>query len=168
MRPHKPDQVATAPTLVGTHGRAWKRDNAAARARYNVAEQDDAQISMWIVEAPAAHPFWHSYMVSLVHLRPMPDGRETILYHPDASHELVIFALDPEQPRQPSIDGAFPNLLHPANFAAQLIMASDEEAASRIEGAVSLILSGELSPDTDHLSKWRALFGDNMIRKEFR
>lgn len=162
----KPEPVIVPPTITGTHGRAWKCDHAAFVAKHGVKPGEvDATVVNWLIEAPWAHPFWHSYTLTLVHLRPMPDARPTIFYLDGASHELWLYALDPGKPREPAIRGeAFPSWLTPSNFAAQIVAPSDEAAAARIEGAVRRICDGTLSPDTDFIRQWMHLFGDNMIK----
>jgi hypothetical protein len=164
----KPEPMPPA-TKQGLHGRAWEVNWEAYRAHLDVAAADDATLAGWIVEAPWAHPLWHSYMVVLVHLRPLPDGRKTLLYREDASHEFWIYALDPDKPRAPAIEGkASAHWLTPVNFAAQLAETSDAAARTRIEGAVDLIIAGELNPDTDAQRQWEALFGNAMIKPEWR
>lgn len=157
------------PSQQGTAGRAWTCNYAAYRDSRGVSPEDDASIGFWIVEAAWAHPVWHSYALILVHLRPLPDNRKTILYRPDATHELWIYALNPDKPRAPAVLGEqLAHFLTPMNFAAQIAEASDTSARTRIEGAIDLIVAGELNPDTDAQRQWEALFGDAMIRPEWR
>ena len=117
-----------------------------------------------VVEAPWAHPIWHSYAVILVHLRPLPDGRPTKFYLAAATHEIWLYALDPDQPRQPMIEFGQPKWLTPMNFGAQFIAASDEAAKLKVEEAVQDIVAGKLSPDTDFIRHWAYRFGDNMLK----
>jgi hypothetical protein len=138
------------------------------RSKLGLTAVEDASLDVWLVEARWAHPLWHSYLIPLVHLRPMPDGRKTILYRDDATHEFWVYALDPGQPRLPALTDAKPSVLTPVNFAAQLVQPSDDSARALIEGAVDLILSGELNPDTDARRQWEALFGKAMIKPEWR
>lgn len=162
------DAVPIAPAISGPAGRAWRIDLDHFRTSAGAA-LNHTGIAGWIVEAPAAHPFWHSYWVTLVHLRPVAGMPDAILYDPRATHELLIFALDPGVARLPAIKGDTPpSRLEPVNFGAQLVDQQDEGAAAIVESAVSLIVTGELNPDTDARRQWRALFGDNMIRPEWR
>lgn len=157
------------PQRIGKFGRAWLFEYETIRKKLGVNPEDDATLGGWIVEAPWAHPIWHSYGIFLVHLRPLPDGRKTFRYREDATHEFWIYALDPAKPRAPILVGeSSGHLLTPVNFAAQLVEKSDGSAVSRIEGAIDLILSGELNPDTDAQRQWEALFGNAMIKPEYR
>lgn len=162
---HLSDPVSIAPTIDGPHGKAWAVDLDHARNILGVRVEDDGTVAAWIVEAPWAHPFWHSYVIVLIHLRPMPDGRSTKMYLPGATHEMWLQALDPEHPRAPAISGNGPwHPLKPSNFGAQFIEEADLTAAARIRDAVQRICNGSLNPDTDYIRQWMHLFGDNMIK----
>lgn len=147
-----------------TLGRAWRCDLPALRRRLKLDPARDAAILQVVVEAKWANPTWHSYFVSLIHLRDIP-GLRTIFYFADATHEIVVEAIDPGKRRLPIILGESPGVvstLRPANFAAQIVEISDELAIERVEKAITMIVRGELSPDTDHRAAWCGLFGDNM------
>lgn len=155
------DQIDVAPTHEGPHGRAWKIDFEGAYKRRGIVQR--AEVAEWVVEAPWAHPLWHSYALVLMHLRFMPGS--TVKFHLDgASHELWLMALDPKASRQDMITSAEMVPLQPMNFAAQIIEPSDDAAVARVEKAVQLICAGRLSPDTDFIRNWVALFGDNMLK----
>ena len=159
-----PDVVSAAPTIHHSRGRAWRVD--LEKVRRSLDGPPDAAVALWIVEATWAHPLWHSYAISLVHLRPMPDNRRTLFYLAGATHELVVDAMDPRVPREAAIAGdVAPARLRPTNFAGQFIADSDEAAAQRIANTVADICCGRLSPDTDHLSQWVARYGDHMVKR---
>jgi len=169
------DPVAIEPDVADVHGKAWKVDLAAFRAKLDVRPEDDGTVAVWIVEAPWAHMIWHSYAVILLHLRPLPDASTTKIYLDGATHELGVYALDPDGKREPLIRGAAgfgdagaANFLTPLNFAAQFVEPSDAAASERIEKTVRAICAGKLSPDTDFIRTWMHLFGDNMIKPEYR
>lgn len=163
--------VEIKPAFEGQHGQAWICDLPALLNLSNLKPEDDACLRMWIVEAPWAHPVWHSYLIYLVHLRDMPDQRPTIFHVPDATHEFVLYAMDPDADREAVITGRvmpFKMCLQPVNFAAQLVEIRDDLAIERIEAAIRDICDGKLSPDTDAQSQWIERFGNNMIKKEWR
>jgi hypothetical protein len=173
MRAPIKDLIVKAPDIVGPHGKAWRCDLAELLRTQNVKADDNAGLVQWIAEAPWAHPIWHSYMLTLMHLRPMPDNRPTQFYLEGATHEMWLYALDPEGKREPVILGAplgrdTCQPLTPMNFAAQFIAEDDEAAAIRIHDAVRRICEGKLSPDTDFIRHWMHLFGDNMIKDKAR
>ena len=161
--PHTEDVVTTPPTIDGDYGRAWLFDTERLR-KIIAREYPDTTVATWMVEAPWAHPLWHSYFFAVVHLRPV-EGLDTRFYIEGATHELWLYALDPAVPRQPMLDTGDLRYLHPANFAAQIIVADDTAAAAEIRHAVDLICAGRLSPDTDFKSAWISLFNDSMVLK---
>lgn len=154
--------IVTIPDKVGPYGRAWRCDLDAFRAAHPA--RVDTTLASWIVEARWAHPLWHSYNIFLTHLRPTPGLPDATLYRSDATHELVLFALDPQQPREQQLRSSRPAWLTPANFAAQLAEPTDQAAIARVDASVDLVLSGELNPDTDAHMQWCALFGSSMVK----
>lgn len=157
----------TAPAITGLHGKAWKRDTTAVWERRGRQGPDPSlAVADWIVEAVYAHPLWHSYHLICYALRPHPSVQgETKIYLEGATHEMVLYALDPQKPR------ALNDVMHwlsPCNFAAQIKAHTDAEAMLRIYAAVEDIVAGRLSPDTDFRSMWARRFGDNMIKREWR
>ncbi len=167
------DPITAVPILVGPGGRAWKSDvtamiRAVERERPDLA-REDSTLAHWVVEAPWAHPAWHSYAIVLIHLRPIPGGREPVFHMREATHEMWVIALDPETTRQDLIDGRkLPKspYLSPVNFAAQFIELEDHLAEERIRSTVEQIVLGKLSPDTDYRRLWIKLFGSNMVTKK--
>lgn len=157
--------VLVPPAIEGPHGRAWSCDIDAQRRVLNVAPENDGTVAHWIVEAPWAHPLWHSYSIMLVHLRPLPRGQKTLIYLDGATHEIWVMAIDPNADRNEimrrSVEGDW---LTPKNFAAQFIAPSDDSAKDRVAAAVRGICDGMLSPDTDFQRDWIGLFGDNMFK----
>lgn len=127
------------------------------------AGKADAGVSGWLIKAPWAHQLWHSYILFLLHLRPLEGFPWPKIYVKGATHEIVLFATDPEAKIQ--LDKpASAYLLHPPNFAAQFISDGDETAALKIQEVVVKIVEGRLSPDTDHTQSWIAIFNAGMIK----
>jgi hypothetical protein len=156
-------------TKTGPFGRAWTCDVDAFALAKGIAPDAHATLAQWIIEARWAHPIWDSYAIILMHLRPMADGRETLIHREGATHEMLVFALNPEHPRSPTIHGTGPvHFLQPVNFGAQLVEPDDAAAMTRIEDTVDRIINGTLNPDTDALSQWIALFGDHMLKREWQ
>lgn len=122
-------------------------------------------MSAWIVYAPWAHPGWHSYLLSVVHLRESEGAKPPVINLPGATHELMLLALDPGYPLQAR---RLPHFLTPPNFVGQFVADSDEAAAERVAGDVRDICAGLLNPDTDALRQWIARYGDNGIKPEYR
>jgi hypothetical protein len=164
------DKVERKPDVQGTAGRAWLCD---IEALYRAARKDRSEYSLidqWVVEAPWAHPVWHSYLLVLIHLRPIPGMPPPKMYLQDATHEMWLYALDPDKSRREIIESAnmSGSLLQPMNFGAQFIELSDELASERIRRTVQDICDRKLSPDTDYRRDWQKLFGSWMVKEEFR
>jgi hypothetical protein len=164
---HDIKPVAKAPDIEHMFGKAWLVDISTLR-KQETPPPPDATVAMWVVEAPWAHPAWHSYLVFLIHLRKMDDSVETLLYVDGATHEMHVYAMAPEADREALIAGTdikyINGVLHPVNFAAQFIAADDEAAKARVQVSVNSICLGALSPDTDYRQKWVMLYGDNMMK----
>ena len=161
------DPITTHPTRWGSFGRAWRIDVRMLLIANGRDPEGDAGIDLWLVEAPRAHPVWHSYMMLMMHLRPLPDVADPIIYLPGATHEFELWALSPDAKRQDIIDtggGWMRWRLEPMNFAAQII-ATDEEAKDRLLGSVLEILQGTISPDTDYRQWWVQSWGDSMLKE---
>lgn len=151
-------RLSLTPTRIGLHGRAWLMDLAAMRAHYGKV---GAEVRGWIVEAAWAHPMWHSYMVMAVHLRQAEGFPPAVIHLPGATHEVMVYALDPQHTA--TVDRT-PRFLLPANFHGQWIAASDDEAGAKVDACVDEILDGTLSPDTDFRRDWIARFSASNMK----
>lgn len=160
--------VEKEPDILGSKGKAWKIDIQETLRRQKIDERDDASVSMWIVEAPWAHPVWHSYAIFCVHLRPMHDNRKASIYKDGATHEILVYAMAPDCDREEVISKGSPMgscLLHPVNYGGQFIEITDDLARARVWNTVDEIVNGLLSPDTDFLQQWVRRFGGDMLKK---
>jgi len=103
------------------------------------------------IHCPKAHPAWHTYLVSIVHLRPVEGLPPPNLAHPDASHEIMIQAMDPRADLGTDSPALVPprSVLQPPNLVHQLRAQSDAQARTLFDAFVLAIAQGELSPDTD-------------------
>lgn len=165
----KPDEVTTPPTMSAEHGRAWEIDLPKIREYFRTAEgrdnPNDNGIAAWVVEAPWAHPVWHSYWLALIHLREIPGGEPVWRKEPTRTHQLFVMALNQDHPREALLKGEDrPHFLMPLNFSGQFEAADDEAAIARVRGTVQLIIEGKLSPDTDFLRMWVQLYGADLVK----
>jgi hypothetical protein len=149
------------PDLQGANGLAWKHDIEACARRYPSGPTAELTVASWIVEARYAHPIWHSYVIAAVALRDVPGVPKAVIHRPGATHEVMVYALNPDKPRAVN-DG--PRFLTPANFHGQWIAGSDAEAARFIEETVQLVIDGNLSPDTDFRRNWIARFSASNMK----
>lgn len=89
-----------------------------------------AQVSLWFVHSPGDHPFWDSFMISIVHLRPLDENDKPHLEFPEAGYELVVAALDPSKSPRPNDTDTW-EILHPINVKEQFT-ATDDAAVEKI------------------------------------
>jgi hypothetical protein len=141
-------------------------------AGFSEAEADtDGGVFSALISAPYAHPVWRDYWLMVVHLRPVVrEGNDlpTIMYLPDATHEMWLYALDPDFTLEQHDKMARPRVLLPMNFAAQLVRPSDEAVIEEMRELAKEIEDGRMNPDTDNARAWRQRFGDNMVKEEWR
>jgi hypothetical protein len=132
---------------------AWREIHPAAAGVFNAA---------WIINAPWAHPVWHQYAMLLYDLTtPHPDG-PSIIHLPGATHEFLLYALDPAHPvaKDAPIHKITIRRLHPANYGYQFKADSNDAALERVQAIVDAIVAERLSPDTDFRQQWNQLFPD--------
>jgi hypothetical protein len=113
-----------------------------------------------LFRCPWAHPLWSDYVLSVCDLD-SPGKKPPIKRDPTATHELLLYALDPEYP----VDFSAPitrryQPLQPANHGYQFRAGSNQAAWSRAKALVDDCLSRRLSPDTDYRSMWDARMAD--------
>lgn len=155
----------TPPDMTGQHGAAWRVNLAAVIAKYPAGPPMELTPCAWVVHAPYAHPIWHSYAIACVALRHHERAPVPRICLEGATHQIMVWALDPEHPV--TVDDR-PRLLTPLNFGAQFIAESDVAAVKRIDETVRDVIEANLNPDTDAVQQWFARFGDNMVRRDER
>lgn len=153
----------TMPDLTGIVGKAWRHDLEAAVVRMGLEDRPPAEltVSSWVVYAPCAHPLWAYYWIGCVSLRSIPNAAPPLILIPNATHEVMVYALNPDI--DPAIDDG-PQMLLPANFHGQFIEACDEDAAARVQASVKEVVAGLLSPDTDFQREWVRRYSDSNMR----
>jgi hypothetical protein len=149
------NEPAREPDTLGASGRAWKVGVPDETPDF----QREAECGVWIVHAPHAHSVWWWYAVMVVSLREIPGAPPSRLQFPGASHELLIVALNPEEPL-PDVDrwgaaGTPPvRYLTPIDQCVQFIVADDEQAQTLANLVVDVIADG-MSPDQDFRGWWQ-------------
>lgn len=169
LEPAKVLDKVTLPAIHEGHvGRFWRGNLTQLYKTFpNPNGQPDGTVAYWVIEAPWAHPVWHSYTAVLVHLRDI--GLPTKFYLEGATHEIWLYAMTPDKPRDGAVRGRVSPLelaMTPKQFAAQFIEPNDQAAKARVEVALEEVCAGRLSPDSDrhHQLEWARRFGDNMMK----
>lgn len=141
-----------AETLTGTFGEAVPIDLDPARDRL-----PEHTLAVWLLNLPQAHPFWSQYLLSLVHLRGMPDQT--------SSHQLMLLALNPERgpftPENLWEEQQGPGwFLSPPNIVENLADATDDQARELVDLVARGLVDGVLDAEPDGImgarSHWRA------------
>ncbi len=140
------------PDYKGSAGRAWELPIRLGRH----AVKHSAALGGWLVDAPLAHAFWRYHTATLVHLREVPGVEPPIIVLPGATHELMMWALDPAFDHQidPSVMHTMTHMLTPIDFAEQFTVRTDRRALDIARLAIQRCINGELLPDTDSRQAW--------------
>lgn len=146
-----PHAYAEPPTTEGATGAAWEVPNPTAEV---LAIRPDwtGCLGTWVVH-PAVTPMpWHHYVVSVIHLRPIPGVRPAHIRRPGATHEMIIVALDPSAAPMPLTPMTDPDAyagshLSPPNLTHQLVGATDEQARWLLRTLVDAIVGKGINPE---------------------
>lgn len=153
----------TEPTMRGRLGNAWLIDQEAVGRRHGIVYDPRASVTLpsWIASASYAHPLWSHYAILCVALRDVPGVPKAIVHLPGATHEVLVFALDPDT--KPAVDD-MPRALQPINFSGQFVEADDMAAAARVQQAVQDVIDGTLNPDSDFRRQWVERFSGSNLK----
>lgn len=134
-----------------------------------------ATLSHWFVHAPAAHPLWPQYLFFCVHLRDVEgQSRPPFRRWPDASHELLLLALNPELgPWAPETFAekmlaprAVSAWLSPPNVVEQLRAATDPQAVELTVLLAHALVDGHVPIEPDDVrngrARWREVIDSTM------
>lgn len=118
----------------------------------------EASLAGWHMHCPHAHPFWSWYMVTLIHLREIPDTPPVKKDSPEMSHEVVVMSLNPDYPlREPGKVQHPLHYLEPFDHVMQFTGTTDAQAIRVIELYIRACVDGHISPDSDYRQVWRDL-----------
>lgn len=130
----------------GTHGQAL---------RLPIPDIPEAgqSVDHWLLTAPSYHPLWSQYVMAVVRLDDVPGFPAPKRQFDDATHELLVVALNPHAGPQTAATmaehartGAMPYLT-PINYADQFT-ATDEEMRQLASWAAWGVVNGVLNPET--------------------
>jgi hypothetical protein len=151
------------PSYIGLFGKVWDLDVSKF-----AGEKKHTTCGGFIVSAPYAHPHWQNYFCSVIHLRDVPGLDPATIYLEGATHEMLLWAMNPKKGIAPILeykdDNVMSYCLSPVNFGAQFVSASDQAAHDLILIAMKDVADARLNPDTDFRSQWVLRFGNNMMK----
>lgn len=137
---------------------AWRIDIKKLDERLNGAPH--ATLGVFLVKGPF-HPFWDSWLVTMVHLRPAEGVPEAHKDSPEETHEFHISSLNPLAQNDEKIVYDPDNLplpfpvLDPIDVAVRFTATCDSQALDYLERSIKKIMSGAISPDSDFRADWK-------------
>jgi hypothetical protein len=104
----------------------------------------------WLITAPAYHPLWSQYVLVVIRLDDAPGFPPPHRHFPDATHELLIVALDPVHGPYTNTTVTAPGGFHhlePVNVCEQY-NTTDQLMRQLCEAAARAIVTGTITPET--------------------
>lgn len=102
-----------------------------------------ATLATWFLRCPGQSPAWDRYLLSIIHLRDLPGVPPAEVRVPGATHEVLLFALDPEPDPQPTAPDSW-RFLHPHNVMEQVQLPHDTAAIELLAKCAQAVLAGIL------------------------
>jgi hypothetical protein len=132
------------PDRVGLAARAW---------RIPPVGRHERDFHAWIIHAPSSHPLWPWHALAACQLDGIPGFPEPHRRSPDATHELAMFALNPDH-YPPNVDGGKIYHLTPADIVEQFSGMSDAGMALLLDLCLAAVCDGVLGADSDWRAQW--------------
>ena len=128
---------------------------------YTRDETDDlawtASVSLWFLDCPDQSLAWRNFILGCVHLRPIEGVKPAILKDPSATHEIILFALDPKDNPDPLNPDTWTRL-SPINLVEQVMVPGDALATEILETCARQVVDGYLwaeAPLSGQYEPWR-------------
>lgn len=102
-----------------------------------------ATVASWFLDCPGQSPAWRHYALSIVHLRPIEGVRSATVTVPQATHEVLLVAMNPKVDVRPD-DPMTWQFLTPVNVCEQVQLPDDKAAADLLELAARSVVDGIL------------------------
>lgn len=102
-----------------------------------------ASVAIWFLDCPNQSPGWRHFILGCVHLRPIEGVKTALVNEPGATHEIILYALDPAthpEPLNPDTWGR----LEPLNLIQQIIVPSDGLASEILDSCAQQVVDGYL------------------------
>lgn len=127
-----------------------------------VTSEHPATITSFFLHCPGQSPAWSDYCLAVVHLRPVEGVREPVINVPGATHEVLLFALDPDGKNglALSTDPDSWGILTPLNLVYQVHLDSDAAAREMLCMCAQAIVNGALwaePPLSGQIEPWRTV-----------
>jgi hypothetical protein len=125
-----------------------------------------ATVAAWFVNAPGQSPAWASYVLGVIHLRPIEGVRPADVRLPGATHEVLLYACEPAHGGRAAPVAADPGTwrpMRPLNAVEQVELPDDDAAVELARLCALAIVHGDL-PAEPALSGAREPWHTSMIR----
>lgn len=121
-------------------------------------------LTWWLITAPAFHPLWSQYSLTVVRLDDTPGFPPPVLHFDGATHELMVAALEP-QDKPYTVATVYPlRWLEPINIVEQFT-ATDDEMRELAHLAAKGVVFGALNPETaDAPTRIRAQWLSSLVK----
>lgn len=118
-----------------------------------------ATVAAWLLHVPGQSPAWDDYMLVAVHLRDQEGVVDVVEgTDPEATHEVLLFALDPGEPVHAENMGEW-RRLSPVNVAETVKLPSDKAAEGLLELCARAVIIGVLPAEpalAGQVEPWRS------------
>lgn len=150
------------PDLYSKDGRikAWRIEQTQAHIDAHIREfgHPPAGIDSWYLTGPF-HPFWHWWHFAVVSLKDIPGIPPANKQYPEAEYEFAIWSLkgdvNIDACDRADLENRGFDFLHPADVTFHFHNVTDEQAREICHSAVSAVVNGHLSPDSDFRETWK-------------
>lgn len=132
--------------FIGTAGRAFHVKLSPPNER--PSRDQAACLAVWNLTLPGQSIAWERYTLGVVHLREVVGARPVVIHRPGATHEIIVFANDPQLSEERFQRGeAAP--LSPLNHVCQFTTADDVMAVDIAEAMVRRLVDGREIAEPD-------------------
>lgn len=116
-----------------------------------------AVVKAWLLTLPGHHPLWQHYCLSVISLADIPGVPPAVKQFPEATHEILLMAMNPECDPAPDAPEEF-QYLSPVNYVKQIDVVSDEIAILAGAAVVVRLLLGHLWAEFQGVHGMRELY----------
>lgn len=128
--------------IMGATGKMWPMRLPPESQR--PTPDQAATLAAWMLKIPGWNPAWDMYCLSVVHLRDIPGAsKPPFLKFPEATHEILLVALDPQHAPDPEQPFHL-KILTPVNVTEQFTVSTDLQAVQLCEKVAYACLEGKL------------------------
>lgn len=125
-------------------GPAGKAEQITYRLDEDDRPDQAATLASYFLTCPKQSPAWDSYLLSVIHLRDIEGVKPAHKRFPEATHEVLLMALDPDSNPGPLNLESFSHYLTPINLTQQVQLNDDEEAKDVLRMAARAVVDGRL------------------------